>query len=100
LIDSKDNIIAGNGRQSAAQKLRLEIATAIVMDHLSEIKKRAFADNSATDSKRACLFRLHYNQLKRILKIMIPTHSQHRVGSSPYTRMQEQRPVSIADRTF
>src|ERR1700687_3979077 len=47
LIDSKGNIIAGHGRYLAALKLGLETVPVIVLDHLSEIEKRAYllADN-------------------------------------------------------
>ena len=51
LIDSRGNIIAGHGRYLAALKLGLETAPVIVLDHLSEIEKRAYllADNKLAD---------------------------------------------------
>src|ERR1700674_5279956 len=51
LIDSKGNIIAGHGRYLAALKLGLETVPVIVLDHLSEIEKRAYllADNKLAD---------------------------------------------------
>src|ERR1039457_7517851 len=42
LIDSKGNIIAGHGRYMAALKLGLEMVPVVVLDHLSEIQKRAY----------------------------------------------------------
>src|ERR1017187_585701 len=51
LIDSKGSIIAGHGRHLAGLKLGLETAPVIVLDHLSEIEKRAYllADNKLAD---------------------------------------------------
>ncbi len=51
LIDSKGNIIAGNGRYLAALKLGLEMVPVVVLDHLSEIQKRAYilADNKLAE---------------------------------------------------
>src|ERR1017187_2664375 len=51
LIDSKGNIIAGHGRYLAALKLGLETVPVIVLDHLSEIQKRAYilADNKLAE---------------------------------------------------
>src|ERR1017187_979905 len=51
LIDSKGNIIAGNGRYLAALKLALEMVPVVVLDHLSEIQKRAYilADNKLAE---------------------------------------------------
>jgi DNA modification methylase len=51
LIDSRGNIIAGHGRYMAALKLGLETVPVIVLDHLSEIEKRAYllADNKLAE---------------------------------------------------
>src|ERR1022692_1750985 len=51
LIDSKGNIIAGHGRYLAALKLGLEMVPVFVLDHLSEIQKRAYilADNKLAE---------------------------------------------------
>jgi ParB-like chromosome segregation protein Spo0J len=51
LIDSKGGIIAGHGRYLAAIKLGLEAAPVIILDHLSEIEKRAYlvADNKLAE---------------------------------------------------
>src|ERR1039458_5708555 len=51
LIDSKGNIIAGHGRYLAALKLGLEMVPVVVLDHLSEIQKRAYilADNKLAE---------------------------------------------------
>jgi len=43
LVDSKDGIVAGHGRLQAARKLGLTEVPVIVLDHLSEIQKRAYA---------------------------------------------------------
>ena len=50
LVDSKAGIIAGHGRLLAARKLGLAEVPVIVLDHLSEIQKRAYliADNKLT----------------------------------------------------
>src|SRR5258708_22657022 len=47
LVDGRDGIIAGHGRLLAARKLKLAEVPVIVLDHLSEIQKRAYiiADN-------------------------------------------------------
>jgi DNA modification methylase len=47
LVDSNSGIIAGHGRLLAARQLGLEEVPVIVLDHLSEIEKRAYiiADN-------------------------------------------------------
>jgi ParB-like chromosome segregation protein Spo0J len=47
LIDAKGSIIAGHGRYLGALKLGLEMAPVIILDHISEIEKRAYllADN-------------------------------------------------------
>ena len=42
LVDSKAGILAGHGRWLASQKLGLEQVPVIVLDHLSEIQKRAY----------------------------------------------------------
>jgi DNA modification methylase len=51
LIDSEGSIIAGHGRYLAALKLGLEAAPVIILDHLSEIEKRAYllADNKLAE---------------------------------------------------
>jgi hypothetical protein len=51
LIDAKGSIIAGHGRYLAALKLGLETAPVIILDHLSEIEKRAYllADNKLAE---------------------------------------------------
>jgi DNA modification methylase len=51
LIDSKGGIIAGHGRYLAALKLGLEIVPVIILDHLSELEKRAYllADNKLAE---------------------------------------------------
>jgi len=51
LIDSRGNIIAGHGRYLAALKLGLEKVPVVVLDHLSEIEKRAYllADNKLAE---------------------------------------------------
>src|SRR5512146_1089512 len=47
LVDSNAGIIAGHGRLLAARKLGLAEVPVIVLDHLSEIQRRAYviADN-------------------------------------------------------
>lgn len=47
LVDSDAGIVAGHGRLLAARKLRLAEVPVIVLDHLSEIQRRAYvlADN-------------------------------------------------------
>jgi ParB-like chromosome segregation protein Spo0J len=42
LIDSSGNIIAGHGRYLASLKLGLDTVPVVVLDHLSEIEKRAY----------------------------------------------------------
>jgi DNA modification methylase len=51
LIDPAGNIIAGTGRYLAAMKLGLEMVPVVVLDHLSEIQKRAYvlADNKLAE---------------------------------------------------
>src|SRR5580698_1967667 len=51
LIDSRGSIIAGHGRYLAALKLGLETVPSIILDHLSEIEKRAYllADNKLAE---------------------------------------------------
>jgi ParB-like chromosome segregation protein Spo0J len=51
LIDTKGSIIAGHGRYLGALKLGLEMAPVIILDHLSEIEKRAYllADNKLAE---------------------------------------------------
>jgi len=50
LVDSNAGIVAGHGRLLAAKKLGLTEVPVIVLDHLSEIQRRAFilADNRLT----------------------------------------------------
>src|SRR5262249_39422221 len=43
LVDREGGIIAGHGRVLAARKLKLERAPVIVVDHLTETEKRAYA---------------------------------------------------------
>tara|TARA_Y100001951_G_C11292165_1_gene272947 strand:+ start:101 stop:1354 length:1254 start_codon:yes stop_codon:yes gene_type:complete len=47
LVDSKDGIIAGHGRMTAAQELNLSKVPVVVLDHLSDRQRRAYvlADN-------------------------------------------------------
>src|SRR6185369_4393798 len=47
LVDTKAGIIAGHGRLLAARKLQLAEVPVIVLDHLTELQKRAYilADN-------------------------------------------------------
>ncbi len=47
LVDSKDGIVAGHGRLLAARRLGLAEVPVIVLDHLSELQRRAYvlADN-------------------------------------------------------
>ena len=47
LIDAQDGIIAGHGRVLAAMKLSLDSVPCILLEHLTEIQKRAYiiADN-------------------------------------------------------
>jgi DNA modification methylase len=42
LVDSRDGIVAGHGRLLAARKLGLERVPVIVLDHLSDIQRRAY----------------------------------------------------------
>src|ERR1035437_4935563 len=51
LIDSRGNIIAGHGRYLASHKLGLDTVPVVVLDHLSEIEKRAYilADNKLAE---------------------------------------------------
>jgi ParB-like chromosome segregation protein Spo0J len=51
LIDSNGMLIAGHGRYLAALKLGLDTAPVIILDHLSEIEKRAYllADNKLAE---------------------------------------------------
>ena len=51
LVDSKAGILAGHGRLAASRKLGLEQVPVIVLDHLSEIQKRAYllADNKLSE---------------------------------------------------
>src|SRR4030081_1666309 len=47
LVDTKAGIIAGHGRLLAARKLQIQEVPVIVLDHLTEVQKRAYiiADN-------------------------------------------------------
>jgi DNA modification methylase len=51
LVDSHSGVIAGHGRLLAARQLGLEQVPVIVLDHLSEIQKRAYilADNKLAE---------------------------------------------------
>jgi len=51
LVDSRDGIIAGHGRLLAARKLGLDEVPVIVLDHLSDIQRRAYllADNKLAE---------------------------------------------------
>src|ERR1039457_5216899 len=51
LVDSKAGVIAGHGRLLAARQLGLEQVPVVVLDHLSEIQKRAYilADNKLAE---------------------------------------------------
>src|ERR1035441_5220435 len=51
LVDSHAGVIAGHGRLLAARQLGLELVPVIVLDHLSEIQKRAYilADNKLAE---------------------------------------------------
>lgn len=51
LVDSSAGVIAGHGRLLAAKQLGLEQVPVIVLDHLSEIQKRAYilADNKLAE---------------------------------------------------
>lgn len=51
LVDSRDGIIAGHGRYSAAQILGLDVVPVVVLDHLSEDQRRAYiiADNKLAE---------------------------------------------------
>ena len=52
LVDTDSGIIAGHGRLLAARKLGLEHVPVVVLDHLSEIQKRAYilADNRISEN--------------------------------------------------
>ncbi|MDA3806645.1 MAG: ParB/Srx family N-terminal domain-containing protein [Thiomicrorhabdus sp.] len=47
LVDGRNEIIAGHGRIMAAKKMNLETVPCIVLDHLTELQKKAYviADN-------------------------------------------------------
>jgi DNA modification methylase len=47
LVDTASGIIAGHGRLQAAKQLALSVVPVVVLDHLSEVQKRAYviADN-------------------------------------------------------
>src|ERR1017187_8176564 len=51
LVDSNAGVIAGNGRLLAARQLGLEQVPVVVLDHLTEIQKRAYilADNKLAE---------------------------------------------------
>ncbi len=42
LVDSKDGIVAGHGRLSAAKELALDVVPVVVLDHLTENQKKAY----------------------------------------------------------
>src|SRR5687767_3494185 len=52
LVDCKDGILAGHGRWLASLKLGVKQVPVIVLDHLSEIQRRAYilADNRLGES--------------------------------------------------
>src|SRR6266481_3299264 len=52
LIDSNGGVIAGHGRLLAARQLRLDEVPVVVLDHLSEMQKRAYiiADNRLAEN--------------------------------------------------
>ena len=54
LVDSNAGIVAGHGRLLAAKKLGLAEVPVIVLDHLSEIQRRAYvlADNRLALKRR------------------------------------------------
>lgn len=51
LVDGNDGIVAGHGRLLAARKLGLAEVPVVVLDHLSELQRRAYliADNRLTE---------------------------------------------------
>src|ERR1035441_3960341 len=51
LVDAKGGILAGHGRYLAALKLGLDTVPVVILDHLSEIEKRAYllADNKLAE---------------------------------------------------
>src|SRR2546421_2910448 len=51
-VDSRGGVLAGHGRLLAARQLGLETVPVLVLDHLSEIQKRAYiiADNRIAES--------------------------------------------------
>src|SRR5258708_4919375 len=52
LVDSRDGILAGHGRLLAARKLKLAEVPVIVLDHLTEVQRRAYvlADNKLAEN--------------------------------------------------
>src|SRR5206468_2948468 len=52
LVDSRDGILAGHGRLLAARKLKLPEVPVVILDHLSEIQRRAYilADNKLAEN--------------------------------------------------
>jgi ParB-like chromosome segregation protein Spo0J len=52
LIDGKKGIIAGHGRLMAAKKLGIKKVPTVILDHLSEMQKKAYiiADNKLTEN--------------------------------------------------
>lgn len=52
LVDSKDGIVAGHGRLSAAKELALNVVPVVVLDHLTENQKKAYilVDNKLAEN--------------------------------------------------
>ena len=52
LVDSRDGIMAGHGRLLAARKLNLKEVPVVILDHLSEVQRRAYilADNKLAEN--------------------------------------------------
>lgn len=52
LVDSKDGIVAGHGRLSAAKELALDEVPVVVLDHLTESQKKAYilVDNKLAEN--------------------------------------------------
>ena len=52
LVDSKDGIVAGHGRLSAAKELALDVVPVVVLDHLTENQKKAYilVDNKLAEN--------------------------------------------------
>jgi DNA modification methylase len=52
LVDSRDGIVAGHGRLLAARKLHLSEVPVVILDHLTEVQRRAYilADNKLAEN--------------------------------------------------